>query len=77
MAYKAGDYYVQCDMCRFRRLRSECRYNWENQLVCADHCWEPKHPQLDVRAVPDRTDVPDVRPERHVFQEGNINPEDL
>lgn len=45
MAYKSGDYYVICDRCGLRKYASECRMTWDKLFVCADTCWEPKHPQ--------------------------------
>jgi len=45
MAFHPGDHYVICDICGFRRYASECRMNWKKQFVCADTCFEEKHPQ--------------------------------
>jgi hypothetical protein len=46
MSYKPGDYLVICDQCGFERYASECRMTWDNLFVCADTCWEPKHPHF-------------------------------
>jgi hypothetical protein len=63
MSYKPGDYLVICDICGFKKLRSECRKNWKNQLVCADTCYEQKHPQLTPRVHIDKIRVQEPRPE--------------
>ena len=60
--YRPGDYLVHCDKCGMRRYASECRLNWKNQLVC-DPCFEPRHPQDFVKAIPDDQTVPIARPD--------------
>ena len=66
MPFKVGDYLVICDRCGFQRHASECKMTWDNLFVCADTCWEPKHPQFtppkplgEKQSVPIRRDVPD------------------
>ena len=61
--YHPGDYLVICDMCGFEKLRSQCVFNWKKQLVCKDTCYEPRHPQEFVKVRPEKTSVPDARPE--------------
>lgn len=56
--YKPGDYNVICDECGFKRKASECRKRWDGAFVCADTCWEPRHPQDFVKAKHDRQRVP-------------------
>jgi len=46
MSYRAGENYVACERCGFKRLASECRKTWDGWVVCADTCWEEKHPAL-------------------------------
>jgi len=46
MSYHPGDHYVICDQCGFRRLASECRMQWDGLFVCADTCYDEKHPLL-------------------------------
>lgn len=46
MTYKPGDYLVICDRCGFERYASECQMTWDGWFVCADTCYEPKHPQF-------------------------------
>ena len=59
--YKAGDYWVICDKCGMKRYASECQMNWKNQFVCGP-CFEPRHPQDFVKAIPDDQSVPIARP---------------
>lgn len=61
--YRSGDYYVICDRCGQKKLRSQTRFTWDNLLVCIDSCWEPKHPQLSVKAKADKIRVADPRPD--------------
>lgn len=71
--YIAGDYNVICDRCGFKKKRSECRKTWDGLLVCADTCWEPRHPQDFVRGRKDRQRVPDPRPDTQtMFNETTI-----
>lgn len=60
--YVPGEYYVICDQCGRKKYRSECRFTWDNLLVCSDTCWEPKHPQYYVKSIPNIQRVPDPRP---------------
>jgi len=78
MAYKPGDYKVVCDICGLVFLRSQCRKNWKNQVVCiADY--EPKHPQLSVKVRPEKARVLDARPEGEdqFLSPGDVTPDDL
>lgn len=79
MSYIPGEYLVICDICGHRKLRSECRKNWKNQLVCADTCWEAKHPQLSLRTRVETVRVDEPRPEAEDRFVGSrdIKPEDL
>lgn len=61
--FKLGDWNVMCDRCGMKRRASQCRLNWQNLLVCSDTCWEPRHPQDFVRAIPDDQSVPIARPD--------------
>ncbi len=77
--YIPGDPYFICDICGFQKRRSEIRENWKRQKVCADTCWEPKHPQLTIRPVQERTAVLGARPEGDpVYLEvGDVTADDL
>ena len=61
--YRPGDYHVICQRCGETKYRSETRFTWDNLLVCIDSCWEPKHPQLSVKAKADKIRVADPRPD--------------
>ncbi|MCP4613022.1 MAG: hypothetical protein GY845_30380 [Planctomycetes bacterium] len=64
MTYRPGDHLVICDQCGFKKHRSQTRMMWNNLLVCADTCWEPKHPLLDLPPlIPDNQTVANARPE--------------
>jgi hypothetical protein len=52
-----------CDRCGLERWASELRKEWTGYMVCADTCWEPRHPQEHVRGVADKQSPPWVRPE--------------
>ena len=60
--YIVGDNFLVCDECGFKRRASKMRKNWKNQMVCADTCYEPRHPQSMVRNRPERIVVPNPRP---------------
>jgi len=66
--YKPGDWLVKCDQCGTTRYASECALTWQNLFVCADRCWEPRHPQDFVRGKLDRTRVPISRPDTQTMQ---------
>jgi len=61
--YKLGDWNVICDFCGDKRKSVECRMTWDNFFVCADTCWQPRHPQDFVRAKADLQRVGIVRPD--------------
>lgn len=59
--YKPGDPNFICDRCGFKYRQSEIRKEWSGLLVC-EICWEPKHPQLSVRAIREKIAVKNARP---------------
>ncbi|KKN42604.1 hypothetical protein LCGC14_0711540 [marine sediment metagenome] len=77
--YIPGEPWFLCEICGFRRRRSQIRKNWKNQKVCADTCYEPKHPQLSIRAVKETIAVREARPEgEDVYLEpGDVTPDSL
>lgn len=62
MPYIPGDYWVICDVCGFKKRRSQTKKRWDGALVC-EKDWEPRHPQDFVRNVKDHQAVADPRPE--------------
>jgi len=51
-----------CQRCSFKWRITQLKKEWTGSFVCPD-CWEPKHPQLDLRAVKDDQAVKDARPD--------------
>lgn len=54
---------VICQRCGFKKWNHELKREWTGLRVCADTCWEPRHPQDFVRAKPDKQNPPWVSPE--------------
>lgn len=52
-----------CDRCSFKKWNYELRKEWTGLMVCADTCWEARHPQDTLRGKPDKQNPPWVRPE--------------
>jgi hypothetical protein len=53
----------RCMRCGFIKGHSKMRREWTGLLVCEDTCWDPRHPQMTLRGVPDDQTVPWKRPE--------------
>ena len=68
-----------CDRCGFERWNHQIRLEWNGLRVCADTCWEPRHPQDLIRVRPERQRVNDPRPRpEDVFLSANeITPDSL
>ncbi len=49
--WNPGDYKAICDVCGFLKKGSEMRMRWDEAFVCADTCWEPRHPQDFIRTI--------------------------
>lgn len=60
--YKAGQWYVICDVCGFRHHSDEIKLRWDGLRVCKED-WEPRHPQEFGRTVNDQQTVDYARPE--------------
>ena len=56
--FKNGDHNTYGDISGQKHKRSECVFNWKNQLV-HKRDYEPKHPQLTIRAHQDHIAVTD------------------
>ena len=61
-SYRPGDWKAACARCGGTFLASELRKEWKNFYTC-NRCWEPRHPQDFVKAVPDKPAAPFVQPE--------------
>ena len=57
----SGQYNGICDLCGRKRKASELKMTWDNFFVCADTCWQPRHPQDFVEGRADDQTVPIVR----------------
>lgn len=76
--YIAGDYYVLCDICGFKKRRSECSKDWEGKLVCTATCLDQRNPQEQIAPTPERQRVLDARDADPVYVTDNqVQPEDL
>lgn len=60
--YIAGDYWMICDRCGFKRRRSQMQKTWDGLWVCPED-FETRHPQDYVKGVVDKQSVPVARPE--------------
>ena len=65
--WKAGDWKATCERCGHIFRASQIRKEWTGHRVChgpgTNDCWDAKHPQLDIKAVPDKQSVPWASPE--------------
>lgn len=62
--YKPGDHNAVCDKCGFRFKFSQLRRDGDNRgLWVCRKCYDPEHPQDNVRVKPDRQGVRVSRPE--------------
>lgn len=76
--YVAGDFYLLCDICGFKKRRSECSKDWEGKLVCTSTCLDERNPQDYIQPQPERQSVLDARYAEPVFVTDNqIQPGDL
>lgn len=61
--FKQGDYNRICDKCGLKVKASETAEEWTGSIVCADGCFEDRHPQDFVRGVFDDQRVDKPRPD--------------
>jgi len=62
MVYIPGDYWMACDRCGGNYRRSNMAEEWTGLWVCTKGCFQTRHPQDFVEAVPDDPSVPVSRP---------------
>lgn len=80
--YIPSDYYLLCEVCGFKRRRSEAVKRWDGAMVCSPSvkggCFEQRHP-LDMIQIPvERQNVLDARYADPVFVTDNqVQPGDL
>lgn len=66
-------YKVICQRCGFEYKNWQLQKEWTDLMVC-EYCYDPRHPQDYVKAMPDDMRVPYVRPENlTVSIEADIN----
>ena len=59
--YKAGEWWVICDICGKKIKAGEAKHRWDGFVVCPSD-FEQRHPQDFVRARQDKISVPFTRP---------------
>lgn len=66
LVYQAGNHNVICDICGYKKHRSQVRLTWDYALACVDRpgCWYRKH-ELDTPppVIFDGQAVQDARPD--------------
>lgn len=67
-------YNVLCDRCGFKHKDHELQEDWQHFMVCQP-CFETRHPQDMIRAIPDQKPLPYVRPDNNGIDGGiALNP---
>lgn len=64
--YRPGDYYLLCEVCGFKKRRSECLKRWDGAMVCRED-YEERHPLDLIQTRADRQNVLDARYADPVF----------
>jgi hypothetical protein len=59
---KTNGWLVICDRCGFKYHSMQLKKEWNGLMTCST-CWEPRHPQDFVKAVPEEKTPPWTRPE--------------
>lgn len=54
-------YNAICDSCGWKRKSTEMRQRWDGLMVCADTCWEARHPMDFYRTRNDTHKLPWIR----------------
>jgi hypothetical protein len=76
--YIPDDYYLLCEICGFKKRRSECVADYEGKIVCADTCNDEENPQDHIEIHPEEQNVLDARyAEPRFVSDNEIQPEDL
>lgn len=58
--YIPGDYFLLCDVCGFKKRRSEVLKRWDGAMVCRED-FEERHPLDLIQPRADRQNVVDAR----------------
>lgn len=59
--YIPGDWFLLCDICGFKKRRSECSKDWEGKMVCTATCLDERNPQETLKPRGEAQSVPDAR----------------
>ena len=60
--WNLNKYNVICQRCGVKYKNDEVEREWTGLIVCKEKCFELRHPQDFVRAIPDDTRVPFASP---------------
>ena len=60
--YQKGNHWMVCDLCGFDYRKSDMKKTWDGLWSCPFD-WEPKQPQLEIKAIKDLQAVRDPRPD--------------
>ena len=64
--WKRGEWNAICDRCGFQYKSGDLRREWDGLMVCRS-CWEPRHPQDFIKAIPEKV-IPWSRPDTQMPQ---------
>jgi len=68
MTWEPGQWNAICQRCGFEYKSRQISKEWTGLRVCkgsgTNECWEPRHPQENLRAKPDHQSVPWVSPDQ-------------
>lgn len=61
--YEPGQWNVICDRCGLKRKSGQVRQEWTGLMVCADTCYETRHPQTLIQVPEEHINTEWARPE--------------
>lgn len=61
--YEPGSWNVICDRCGLKKKNTDLRKEWTGLMVCADTCWETRHPQTLLKVEEEKISTAWARPE--------------
>lgn len=61
--YVPGKWNAICDRCGLKRKNDELKEEWTGLMVCADTCWEARHPSTLIQTPREQIATPWARPE--------------
>jgi hypothetical protein len=69
-----GSWNVVCDRCGLKRKNYQLRQEWTGLMVCADTCYETRHPQTLINTRSENISVSWSRPEPEDVYIVTLNP---